>query len=534
MNRRVHLIIVAALAILASLSFPVVDEGVARPGGGGSYGGGGSGSSGGSSSYGGGSSSYGSRDWSSSSSSSKSRKGNKKKGFQFWKDIWAVGLVLFLLYAWLHKLYGSFFKKGKTQESKSEFRTNWEPMPATKRSQRRRKKYKNLKRIFKFDPEFSWVIFEDFLYRLYARTYSACSDTEELKELSPYLSKEVRSSLIRRFGEETTIQNIIVGSMTVVSTSYPKRTKLTSKDKKSIAIVVRFESNLNISKAGSTKTHYVVEKWTLKRGVLAKTKAPDGPQNFPCPACGAPFESTDEQTCDHCNQVVNNGLFDWLVDKIEVQRDETRMNSLIGTVPEMGTNKSTLFAKDLKPAWKTLQEEDPELNHNSIDHMLRNVYEKLNDGWNRMDLSSVQNHLSDSMAHYLKYWLEAYRDQGLHNYLTKGKISKWEIAKVRQDHHYDSLIVRFWATGYEFTKRSSSDEIVAGDGFSTRKYSEYWTFIRSRKTKEKEDKKVFCPGCGAPLSLNFSGQCPHCEAHIQAAQFDWVLSKIEQDESYKG
>jgi hypothetical protein len=31
-----------------------------------------------------------------------------------------------------------------------------------------------------------------------------------------------------------------------------------------------------------------------------------------------------------------------------------------------------------------------------------------------------------------------------------------------------------------------------------------------------------------------AGRCNHCDAKITSGEFDWVLSKIEQDESYTG
>jgi hypothetical protein len=30
------------------------------------------------------------------------------------------------------------------------------------------------------------------------------------------------------------------------------------------------------------------------------------------------------------------------------------------------------------------------------------------------------------------------------------------------------------------------------------------------------------------------GNCEYCDAHVTAGEFDWVLSKIEQDEAYTG
>src|SRR5437588_219319 len=43
-----------------------------------------------------------------------------------------------------------------------------------------------------------------------------------------------------------------------------------------------------------------------------------------------------------------------------------------------------------------------------------------------------------------------------------------------------------------------------------------------------------CPNCGASLKVNAVGVCEFCKGKITSGEFDWVLSKIEQDESYSG
>jgi len=43
-----------------------------------------------------------------------------------------------------------------------------------------------------------------------------------------------------------------------------------------------------------------------------------------------------------------------------------------------------------------------------------------------------------------------------------------------------------------------------------------------------------CPNCGAALKINAAGVCEYCSGKITSGDFDWVLSKIEQDESYAG
>ncbi len=36
------------------------------------------------------------------------------------------------------------------------------------------------------------------------------------------------------------------------------------------------------------------------------------------------------------------------------------------------------------------------------------------------------------------------------------------------------------------------------------------------------------------FGCSMAGACEHCSAHLTRGEFDWVLSKIEQDESYRG
>jgi len=68
-----------------------------------------------------------------------------------------------------------------------------------------------------------------------------------------------------------------------------------------------------------------------------------------------------------------------------------------------------------------------------------------------------------------------------------------------------------------------------------RKWSEYWTFVRYCKAKPAAARAdLNCPNCGAPLKVNAVGICEFCGGKITSGEFDWVLSKIEQDESYAG
>ena len=55
-----------------------------------------------------------------------------------------------------------------------------------------------------------------------------------------------------------------------------------------------------------------------------------------------------------------------------------------------------------------------------------------------------------------------------------------------------------------------------------------------RLRTEKAYDATQCPSCGAPIKLNQAGKCEYCGTVVTGGNFDWVLSRIEQDESYFG
>jgi hypothetical protein len=75
---------------------------------------------------------------------------------------------------------------------------------------------------------------------------------------------------------------------------------------------------------------------------------------------------------------------------------------------------------------------------------------------------------------------------------------------------------------------------VAGNQRTPRRYSEYWTLIRSVAPKGPARVDAACPSCGAPLQIEMAGNCVYCRAKVTSGDFDWVLSRIEQDDVYDG
>jgi predicted lipid-binding transport protein (Tim44 family) len=397
-----------------------------------------------------------------------------------------------------------------------------------------RRAVRDLDAIRDQDPELSVVLFEDFAYALFARAHQARSSQRDLESLSPYLSAVARSHLAQRRPVGAPVSGVVIGAMRVVDLSIPTPAAASSSETPQVRVDLEFEANMTVGMAGAEHTQYVQERWRLARDIGVRSKPPEQVRSFQCPNCGAPFGPEGGDRCEYCGQVVSGGRFDWSVDAIDLIRIEERPPALTSDVQEVGTDWPTILHPSLNARWAELAREDPAVTQAALDARLRLIYGELNAAWSRRDLGGARPYVSDGLFDYLKYWVTAYERQGLRNALEGMRIVEWKTVKVLRDRHFDSLTIRLWGSGRDYTVRQATGDVVSGDPKHDRVYSEYWTLIRGAGVRGAPRGDKSCPNCGAPLDVNMAGQCEHCGAKITSGEFDWVLSKIEQDDSYTG
>jgi hypothetical protein len=490
--------IIAAIAAIALLVLP--GPALARPGGGEGYSGGGSGGSGGGD---GGCIFLLLRLW-----------------FELVFRYPVVGIPLTIIIVVGFILYQK--RKGKTGEQ------IWDSAPPAAPPARRASR--DLDDIRQLDPEFSVVLFEDFAYALYARAHQARSSERDLESLSPYLGAAARGHLAQIRPVGAPVSGVVIGAMRVLDLSLPPAGAQPAQ----VTVTLELEANMTVGMAGAEHTQYVRERWRLVRDAGVKSKPPALVKSFQCPNCGAPFGPEGGDRCQFCGQVVSGGRFDWSVEGIELAALEERPPALTSTVQEVGTNWPTIFHPQLNARWVELVREDPGVTQEALAARYKVIYDELNSAWTRRDLGGARPYVSDGLFDYLRYWVTAYEKQGLRNVLEGMRIVEWKAVKIVRDRHYDSLTIRLWGAGRDYTVRQTTGDVVTGDPKRDRFYSEYWTLIRGAGVKGAPRTDKSCPNCGAPLDVNMAGECEHCGAKITSGAFDWVLSKIEQDDSYTG
>lgn len=378
----------------------------------------------------------------------------------------------------------------------------------------------DLRALQQLDADFSLPMFEDFAYRLYARAYRALHDETSWNALCPYFSAAMQQRLLGAIPQTERVAAVAVGAIKATSSAIgASHTDL----------VVYYEANLTLAH-GSAR--FVRESWIFRRPNGLRTRPPAEVERLGCPSCGAAFEANSRGQCIHCHAVVADGRFGWQVVERELFASETVPPSLLEDVEEAGTDLPTRVDARSDAELRALFNADPQLDQTSLRGRLELIYRALNKSWNTRDLSAIRPYVTDSMYDYLRYWIEAYSAQGVRNEITDAQISRVERVKVQRDRLCDAITFRFWATGYDATVSLHSDLVVCGSRDDKREYSEYWTLLRSAAARGKPRTDLHCPSCAATLVVEQAGCCSYCGTHVTRGEFDWVLSKIEQDDAY--
>ena len=503
-RRRAIAVALASAALLVALSA------LARPGGGGSFSGGGGGGGGGGSGGGG---------------------GNGLIGFLvglIWDLLpWplkivviAVLIVMFIVRSVSGTRQHDWDTAGASAVVQPWTQPLARPAPIAAGGLRQR-----LAAIRQFDPDFSLVLFEDFLYALYAEARYALG-RGQLAMLSAYLAPEVTEAM--QSAPRAEVRAVVIGAMRYIAV---EGTDVTSSE---VRVYVELESNLATFDGRAEGALYVVERWTLARSHGARSRKPARSRVLDCPGCGAPLAAVIAGTCTHCKRVVATGELDWIVREAHTVRQEARPPLLTSNVEEQGTNLQTLVAADAGARIEQLQQRDPSFNWQAFQGRVALVFREFQVAWAARDLARMRPYLSDNLFQMQSYWVDAYLKQALRNVTENARIEGIELARVDADAFYDAITVRVRGAGLDYTISDRDGRVVSGSKTRERRYTEYWTLIRGVNRKGPTRTDPVCANCGAPMKVNMAGTCAYCNAKVTSGDFDWVLSRIEQDEVYAG
>ena len=278
------------------------------------------------------------------------------------------------------------------------------------------------------------------------------------------------------------------------------------------------DANKVVNDEGADRRHG--ERWTFSRAASAHTQ-PIGVIAAKCPACGAELRLGLDGVCVHCKASVTNGTVDWVVSEVQpAQFVGYSTDSALGTAaPTVAAGIAALTAADGAFAI------------GAFEARVKTAFLALQDAWCKQKLDAGRAFMSPGAYFCWSAQLEAMASEGHRNVLEQLEVQRIEPVRVVHGRVFDDLTVRISAAAADFDV-DQSGKLIFGDR-RVRPFQEEWTFQRSvgATTSNKPGTlENSCPNCGAPLSVTQIGECRYCKAAVTSGKFDWVVSRIDQQD----
>jgi predicted lipid-binding transport protein (Tim44 family) len=279
------------------------------------------------------------------------------------------------------------------------------------------------------------------------------------------------------------------------------------------------DANQTVADEGQDQRH--AERWTFGRGPAARTAVNGGVIAARCPACGAELRLALDGTCAHCKASVTNGSVDWVV--VDVQP--------ANYVGYSADSSLGFAAPSIPEGVAALTAADKDFSLGVFEGRVKTAFLALQDAWCKQNLDAGRAFMSPGAYFTWSAQLETMGAEGRHNVMENVSIRAVQPIRIVHGRVFDDLTVRVSAAAADF-EVDNQGKIVFGDR-SVRPFMEDWTFQRSvgvATSNRPGTLENTCPSCGAPVSLTQIGECRYCKAAVTSGKFDWVVSRIDQED----
>ncbi len=187
-------------------------------------------------------------------------------------------------------------------------------------------------------------------------------------------------------------------------------------------------------------------------------------------------------------------------------------------------------SKIMSQALTDLKKRDNAFEDDEFIERIEKVFWKVQEAWYSQNIAIIQPFISDALFEQFEHQIKDQKEAGIKYSMNNMRIYETRIVQVNSDQNFDVINV--------FVRASSADSMldiqtgeILGENQETRKFCEYWTFIRkpSAKTLKKPGLlECSCPNCSIPLKIGQATICNACQSFIRSGEYDWVLAKITQ------
>jgi len=378
------------------------------------------------------------------------------------------------------------------------------------------------------DEGFSMPVFLDYVQLLHRRATEAAV-TQDWSALEPFVNPGVRSDLQLAHHDVKEVRDVVLGGIEV--RSFERGADVWR------AQVVLKGTRLEFLHQGGSRHVYLEEVWLLTRKAGVTSQAPDEITRMGCPSCGAAIDTDRSGHCRSCGTPIVDGLLQWRATTTSMGRRRRVQPPTVGWASggaEPSFHEPTVLDPDLGTAWRSFRGRHPSFDPAAFQQRVDGIYHALQTSWSEGDWEQARPYVTDTLYQTLRFYLEQYTEHDLRNRLGDVQLTRQQVVKVEVDAWYESITVRIWGSMKDWVE-DADGKVVGGNNKADRQFSEYWTFLRAIGSGDETHAAGSCPSCGAPLDrINQAGICGYCESKITTGKFDWVLSRIDQPEVYRG
>lgn len=382
----------------------------------------------------------------------------------------------------------------------------------------------NLTPVRSTDPFFSEPVFIDFAQLVYARAQEMRGSGKR-EPLETWMTREAIDKLFADRVNLESVSEVVFGVTRIV---------LAATESGFVRIDVEFESNLTEVRAGARSQVLCSERWSFRRKAGVRSPAPERMKALGCASCGSTLEPKSDGTCPSCGAPRRGGLSQWEVSGIPSanRRPLTPPELAVdaGGSVESGTELQTVRDPRLPAAKRSFEGRHPDHSWPVFEERVRTAFLALQEAWSRREWERARPFETDALFQTHRFWMERYTAFSLVNHVEQVAVTRIVLAKIDADAFYESITVRIFAHALDWTE-DAGGHVVGGSKAVPRAFSEYWTFLRANPGTV--DTASSCPSCGAAVSPGGGATvCASCGGKLIGGGFDWVASRIEQDDAY--
>jgi predicted lipid-binding transport protein (Tim44 family) len=177
---------------------------------------------------------------------------------------------------------------------------------------------------------------------------------------------------------------------------------------------------------------------------------------------------------------------------------------------------------------------DPAFDESAFISDVERSFFVVQEAWSERKPEMSRRVMADGLWQQHKVQIDQYTAQHRRNLLDSLAIGNANLVAAHTDQSYDTVTVRILAASADYDVADQSGKVVRGNR-DVQQWTEDWVFQRSSEATTKTGAGTMnqhCPNCGAPLDVDLAGVCSYCKAPIMSGKYDWVLTRIDQVQTW--